>query len=57
MINLEKIALHQKMMKEMQQQHGEIYFELFGRIQLEGMDIETAIHYCWNKLMTEIKNG
>lgn len=30
--------------------YGYYYFELFGRKVLEGMDIETAVWYCYNKL-------
>lgn len=51
-----KLDEHIKMMREMSDKHGLKYFNLFGQLMLEqNMDIETAIYYCWNELMTQNK--
>jgi hypothetical protein len=44
-------------MKVLAEKHKEVYFELFGTLILEGMDIRTAIWHCWNKLECGGKNG
>lgn len=44
-------------MKIMAEKHKEVYFELFGTLILNGMDIRTAIWNCWNKLECGGNNG
>ena len=44
-------------MKVLAEKHKEVYFELFGTLILEGMDIKTAIWECWNKLKCGGVNG
>lgn len=49
-MDLDKVKEMNNAMKEMADKYGYYYFELFGRKILEGMDIETAVWYCYNKL-------
>ncbi len=49
-MDLDKLKEMNNAMKEMAEKYGYYYFELFGRKVLEGMDIETAVWYCYNKL-------
>lgn len=44
-------------MKIMAKNHGKVYYEMFGTLVYEGMDIKTAIWVCWNKLECGGKNG
>jgi hypothetical protein len=52
-MELDKVKEMNNAMKEMADKYGYLYFELFGRKVLEGMDIETAVWYCYNKLNTK----
>lgn len=45
-----------RIMKIMAEKHKEIYFEMFGSLILNGMDIRTAIWECWNNLECVGKN-
>lgn len=40
------------MISKMRDKHDVVYFDLLGQCIMQGMDVETAIYYCWNKLMT-----
>lgn len=44
------------MMSIMKENHGDIYFEMLGALVADGMDIQTAIYECWNKLETNSTN-
>jgi hypothetical protein len=46
-----------KIMKIMAEKHGDIYFEMLGKLTLEGMDIRTAIWHCWNTIECGGING
>jgi hypothetical protein len=52
-MDIEKVKAMNEAMQEMAKKYGMFYFELFGRKVLEGMDIETAVWYCYNKLNTK----
>ena len=45
------------MMSIMEQKHGDIYFEMLGNLVANGMDIQTAIYECWNKLEANSTNN
>jgi hypothetical protein len=44
-------------MRIMSENHGIIYYEMFGALIYEGMDINTAIWHCWNNLECGGVNG
>jgi hypothetical protein len=57
MINTKKVKLHKKMMEEMYEKHKTAYLFMLGNLISDGVDIETAIHICYNKLIAGGKNG
>jgi hypothetical protein len=54
-MDIEKIKKHNDIIVELERDYGDAYYYLFGKCIMQGMDIETAIYYCWNKLKKERK--
>lgn len=52
---MEKIIENDKKMKEMADKCKDEYFNLFGNLILNGYDIQTAIDFCYNKLILNSK--
>lgn len=50
------LEIENAIMKKLAEKHGDVYFEMFGGLILNGMDIRTAIWECWNKLECKGKN-
>jgi hypothetical protein len=54
-MDIEKIKQHNNIIIELERDYGDAYYYLLGKCIMQGMDIETAIYYCWNKLKKETK--
>jgi len=50
-----KIIENNIKMKEMAEKCKDEYFELFGNLILNGYDIQSAIDFCYNKLILKVK--
>lgn len=54
---MEKIIENNIKMKEMAEKYKDEYFELFGSLILNGYDIQSAIDFCYNKLILNVKSN